>query len=79
MLLGSGIANVLASSSPPGALYYLFRATRHRRPRAAALVPWLLVVAPVLIAVAAIANWVSMNDASESTPWRAMAEFERAS
>ena len=79
VLLGSGIANVLASFAAAGALYYLFVATRHRRPELPALVRWLLAVAPVFIAVAVIANWIGLNDAADKyTQAGAVATLERS-
>ncbi|MBN1529918.1 MAG: hypothetical protein JW895_12715 [Thermoleophilaceae bacterium] len=65
VLLGSGVANILASFAAAGALYYLFRATRHRRAELPAMVQWLLAAAPVFLAVAVIANWVGLSDASD--------------
>jgi hypothetical protein len=65
VLLASGIAGALATFAAAGALYYLFRATRHRRPELPAFVRWLVVLAPVLLAVAVIANWVGLRDAAD--------------
>jgi hypothetical protein len=65
VLLGSGIATALATFAAAGALYYLFGATRHRRAELPAFVRWLLAIAPVLLAVAVIANWVGLNDAAD--------------
>jgi len=65
VLLGSGIATALASFAAAGALFYLFSATRHRRAELPAFVRWLLVIAPVLLAVAVVANWVGLNDAAD--------------
>ena len=79
VLLGSGIANVLASFAAAGALYYLFVVTRHRRPELPAFVRWLLALAPVFIAVAVIANWVGLNDAADKyTQAGAVATLERS-
>ena len=64
-LLGSGIANALGVFFASGALYYLFRATRHRRPELPQLVQWLIFMAPVFLAVAVVANWVGLKDASD--------------
>jgi hypothetical protein len=65
VLLGSGIANALGLLFASGALYYLFRATRHRRRELPQFVQWLVVIAPVLLAVAVVANWVGLKDASD--------------
>jgi hypothetical protein len=65
VLLGSGIANALGVLLASGALYYLFRATRHRRRELPQFVQWLVVIAPVLLAVAVVANWVGLKDASD--------------
>ena len=65
VLLASGIANALGVLFASGALYYLFRATRHRRAELPQLVQWLVVIAPVLLAVAVVANWVGLKDASD--------------
>ena len=65
LLLGSGIANALGVFSAAAALYYLFRAARHRRPELPQLVQWLLAVAPVLLAVAVVANWMGLRDAAD--------------
>ena len=56
---------MLASVAAAGALFYLFRATRHRRTELPAFVRWLLVIAPVLLAVAVVANWVGLKDGAD--------------
>jgi hypothetical protein len=63
-VLGSAITHGLATIFVAGALFYLFRATRHRRAELPAMVRWLLPIAPVLVTVAAISNWSGLNDAS---------------
>jgi len=65
VLLGSGIANALSVFCAAAALYYLFRATRHRRKELPGLVQWLVLMAPVFLAVAVVANWVGLKDASD--------------
>lgn len=64
-VLGSAIAHGAASLFAAGALFYLFRATRHRRSELPAIVKWLIPLAPVLITVAAISNWVGLKDAAD--------------
>jgi hypothetical protein len=79
VLLGSGIANVLATFAASGALYYLFRATRQRRAELPAFVQWLLALAPVFLMMAVISNWVGLNDASDKyTQPGAVATLERS-
>jgi hypothetical protein len=79
VLLGSGIATALATFAAAGALYYLFSATRHRRPELPAFVRWLLAIAPVLLAVAVIANWIGLSDAADKyTQAGAVAKLERS-
>jgi len=63
-VLGSAIAHGLATIFAAGALFYLFRATRHRRAELPAMVKWLLLIAPVLVTVAAISNWTGLDDAA---------------
>ena len=65
LLLGSGVANALSVLFAAGALYYLFRVARHRRRELPQLVRWLLALAPVLLAVAVVANWVGLRDAAD--------------
>jgi hypothetical protein len=79
VLLGSGIATVLATFAASGALYYLFRATRLRRAELPMLVQWLLAFAPVFLAIAVISNWVGLNDAADKyTQPGAVATLERS-
>ena len=46
-------------------LFYLFRATRHRRKELPQLVQWLLVIAPVLLAVAVVLYWSGTKAAAD--------------
>jgi hypothetical protein len=79
VLLGSGIATVLATFAASGALYYLFRATRQRRAELPMLVQWLLAFAPVFLMIAVISNWVGLKDASDKyTQPGAVATLERS-
>ena len=64
-LLGSAVTHALATFFAAGALFYLFRAARHRRPELPQMVQWLLPVTPVLITIAVIANWSGLNDAAD--------------
>jgi hypothetical protein len=64
-LLGSAITRGVAIFFAAGALFYLFRATRHRRAELPQLVQWLLPLAPVLMTVAVIVNWSGLNDAAD--------------
>ncbi len=64
-VLGSAIAHGLATIFAAGVLFYLFRATRHRRQELPGMVQWLIPLAPVLITVAAISNWSGLNDAAD--------------
>lgn len=64
-VLASAIAHGVAAIFAAGALFYLFRATRHRRAQLPQIVQWLIPLAPVLITVAAIANWSGLNDAAD--------------
>jgi hypothetical protein len=65
VLLASAITQAIGTFLAAGALYYLFRATRHRRQELPQIVQWLLVIAPVLIAIAVIANWSGLKDAAD--------------
>ena len=65
VLLGSAITQGLGAFFAAGALFYLFRATRHRRAELPQLVQWVIPLAPVLITVAVIANWSGLKDASD--------------
>jgi hypothetical protein len=59
-LIAAG-ATVLAAA----ALFYLFRATRHRRPELPPFLQWLLVVGPLFLIVAAIANHMNLHDVAD--------------
>jgi hypothetical protein len=65
VLLGSAITQAIGTFLAAGALYYLFSATRHRRQELPRIVQWLLLIAPVLITIAVIANWAGLKDASD--------------
>jgi hypothetical protein len=79
VLLASGVVGALGTFAAAGALYYLFRATRHRRRELPGFVQWLLAIAPVLLAVAVVANWVGLKDASDRyTEPGAVATLERS-
>jgi hypothetical protein len=65
VLLGSAITQAIGTFLAAGALFYLFRATRHRRAELPQMVQWLVPLAPVLIAVAVISNWAGLNDAAD--------------
>ena len=65
VLLASAITQAIGTFLAAGALFYLFRATRHRRAELPQLVQWLVPLAPVLITVAVIANWSGLNDAAD--------------
>jgi hypothetical protein len=79
VLLGSGIATVLATFAASAALYYLFVATRHRRAELPAFVRWLLAVAPVFLMIAVISNWVGLHDAADKyTQPGAVSTLERS-
>ena len=65
VLLGSAITQSIGTFLAAGALYYLFSATRHRRQELPQIVQWLLLIAPVLITIAVIANWAGLKDAAD--------------
>jgi hypothetical protein len=65
VLLASAITQGIGAFFAAGALFYLFRATRHRRAELPQLVQWVVPLAPVLITVAVIANWTGLNDAAD--------------
>jgi len=65
VLLGSAITQAIGTFLAAGALFYLFRATRHRRRELPQIVQWLLVIAPVLVTIAVISNWVGLQDAAD--------------
>jgi hypothetical protein len=66
VLLGSAVTQAIGTFLAAGALFYLFRATRHRRSELPKMVQWLLLIAPVLITVAVIANWAGLKSASDT-------------
>ncbi len=61
-LIVSLIAQAISFLALAGALYYLFRATRHRRPETPRFVVPLLVIGPVLLAVGGLVNNISVAD-----------------
>ena len=65
VLLGSAITQAIGTFLAAGALFYLFRATRHRREQLPQMVQWLVPLAPVLVTVAVLANWSGLNDAAD--------------
>ena len=65
VLLGSAITQSIGGFFTVGALYYLFRATRHRREELPGIVRWILVIAPVLTAVTLVVGWVELKHASD--------------
>jgi hypothetical protein len=65
VLLASAICQAIGTFLAAGALFYLFRATRHRRRELPQIVQWLLVIAPVLVSIAVIANWSGLKDAAD--------------
>ncbi len=54
-----------ASALVAAALFYLFRATRHRRPELPAFLRYLLVVAPVFMIIAAIVTQLNARDLAD--------------
>lgn len=64
-LLASTLAQAFANLFAAGALYYLFRATRHRRKELPQIVQWLLVIGPVLVLIAAVLNWTGFKSAAD--------------
>jgi hypothetical protein len=65
VLLASAVTQAIGTFLAAGALFYLFRATRHRRKELPQIVQWLLVIAPVLVSIAVIANWVGLKNAAD--------------
>ena len=53
-LIGASITQAIGLFLMVGALYYLYRATRYRRPQTRAFVLALVVIGPVLVAVTAV-------------------------
>lgn len=62
--LGLGL-QVVSYSLLAGALFYLFRATRHRRPETPGFAAGLLLLAPLLLAVGALLNQLELNDIAD--------------
>jgi hypothetical protein len=65
VLLASAVTQGIGAFFAAGVLFYLFRATRHRRAELPKLVQWLVPLAPVLITVAVVANWSGLSDAAD--------------
>jgi hypothetical protein len=65
LLLASAVTQAIGTFLAAGALFYLFRATRHRRKELPQIVQWLLVIAPVLVSIAVITNWVGLKNAAD--------------
>jgi hypothetical protein len=64
-LLSSQLALALSNFFAAAALFYLFRATRHRRKELPQIVQWLLVVGPLLFLIAVVLNWTGIKSASD--------------
>jgi hypothetical protein len=64
-LLASQVINAAANFFAAGVLFYLFRATRHRRKELPQVVQPLLVIAPVLLAVAVGLYWSGTKAAAD--------------
>jgi hypothetical protein len=64
-LLASQVIQSLANFFAAGVLFYLFRATRHRRKELPQLVQWLLVLAPVFLAIAVVLYWSGTKAAAD--------------
>jgi hypothetical protein len=64
-LLSSQIIQSVGNFFAAGVLYYLFRATRHRRKELPAVVQWLLAIGPVLLLVAVIFYWSGTKTAAD--------------
>jgi hypothetical protein len=64
-LLASQVIQSVANFFAAGVLYYLFRATRHRRKELPAMVQWLLAIGPVLLLIAVVFYWSGTKDAAD--------------
>lgn len=64
-LLASQLCQALASVFAAVVLFYLFRATRHRRKELPAPIQWVLVIGPVLFLVAVVVSWSDSKAASD--------------
>lgn len=64
-ILASSLITAAASVLVAGALLYLFRATRHRRPELPAFLQWLLLVAPAFLIAAAVASHLNLQDIAD--------------
>jgi hypothetical protein len=64
-IFASSLIAAVASFFVAAALLYLFQATRHRREQLPTFLRWLLVVAPVFLVIAAIANYTNLLDISD--------------
>jgi hypothetical protein len=64
-LLASQVVLALANFFAAAVLFYLFRATRHRRRELPQLVQWLLVIGPVLLAIASVTYWTGTKKAAD--------------
>jgi hypothetical protein len=65
LLLASAITQALGTFLAAGVLFYLFRATRHRRKELPQIVQWIVPLAPILITIAVLANWSGLKTASD--------------
>jgi hypothetical protein len=64
-LLASQLIQSVANFFAAGVLFYLFRATRHRRKELPELVQWLLAIGPVLLIVAVVLYWSGTKNAAD--------------
>jgi hypothetical protein len=64
-ILASSLVTGLAAALAAGALFYLFRVTRSRRPELPGFLLWVLVAAPVFMIVAAVINHANLQDISD--------------
>jgi hypothetical protein len=75
-LLASYVTQALATFLAAGVLFYLFRATRHRRKELPQLVQWIVVVGPVLFTMALLLNWTGLKSASDKYATGATAQIQ---
>jgi hypothetical protein len=64
-LLASYLTQALANFLAAAALFYLFRATRHRRKELPQVIQWVVVIGPVLFLLALVLNWTGLKAASD--------------
>jgi hypothetical protein len=63
--LASALVLAAANFFSAAVLFYLFRATRHRRSELPQLVQWLLVIGPVLLIIGSFTYWTGTKDAAD--------------